>query len=68
MRKYVTVLIGYEENESIPAFAPGMKALGGEVYAVLFDDIFSRLVDIGLIEPGELEEMGQFISASVVRH
>ncbi len=41
--KSITVIIEYEKDEDIPVFHSGMKALGGTIIAVAFEDILKEL-------------------------
>lgn len=43
MKTYYTALIEYDRPEDMPLVRAGMKALGGKVIAVHFDDMFKEL-------------------------
>ena len=43
MKHYYTALIEYDRPEDMPRVHAGMKALGGKVIAVHFDDMFKEL-------------------------
>jgi hypothetical protein len=44
--KHVTVVIKYDDREKVPGFHANMKALGGTVTAVQFDDALSEMEDM----------------------
>lgn len=43
MSEYVTVVIKYDDENEVPSFHAHMKALGGEITAVQFNDALAEL-------------------------
>ena len=49
MKNCLTVLIEYESSDDMPRFSHGMKALGGTVTVVMFDDAFEQIEKLELL-------------------